>query len=245
MGGDMAESISERCRRRVSALDWRRIRAALDADGYARIPSLLNAAECRSLVALYADDTLFRSRVVMERHRFGRGEYKYFARPLPPLVAALRAALYPRLARVANRWAAALGDGARFPESHARFLARCRASGQERPTPLLLDYSSGDYNRLHQDLYGEVAFPLQLTCMLRRPDVDFCGGEFLLVEQQARTQARGDAIALAHGEAIVFPTRERPVPGRRGFTRAKMRHGVSRIRSGRRTALGIIFHDAR
>ena len=181
----------------------------------------------------------------MERHRFGSGEYKYFARPLPPLVAALRAALYPRLARVANRWAAALGDDERFPDSHARFLARCRASDQERPTPLLLDYASGGYNRLHQDLYGAVAFPLQLTCMLRRPGVDFSGGEFLLVEQQARTQARGDAIALAAGEAIVFPTRVRPVPGPRGFTRAKMRHGVSRVRSGRRTALGIIFHDAR
>jgi len=235
----------ERIRRRVAALDWEGIAAALDREGYARIPRLLAAPERRALLGLYARDELFRKRIDMERHRFGVGEYKYFANPLPPLVAELREALYPRLAPLANRWLDRLGAAGRLPGSLARFRARCRAAGQTRPTPLLLHYEAGGFNHLHQDLYGEVAFPLQLTCLLSQPGRDFTGGEFLLLEQRPRTQSRGEAIALRAGEAIVFPTRERPVPGARGFVRAQLRHGVSRVRSGSRTTLGIIFHDAR
>jgi hypothetical protein len=235
----------EGIRRRVAALDWARIAAALDREGYARIPRLLAAGERRALLDLYARDELFRKRIDMERHRFGVGEYKYFADPLPPLVAELRQALYPRLARLANRWLERLGAAARMPASFAGLRARCRAAGQTRPTPLLLHYQAGGLNHLHQDLYGEVAFPLQVTCLLSRPGRDFRGGEFLLVEQRPRTQARGEAVALRAGEAILFPTRERPVAGARGFVRAQVRHGVSRVRSGSRTALGIIFHDAR
>jgi hypothetical protein len=232
-------------RRRIAALDWAGIAQALDREGYALLPDLVLARERRELIGLYAREEHFRKRVDMQRHRFGVGEYKYFADPLPPLVAHLRAALYPRLAPLANRWLERLGSAERLPGSFARFRARCRAAGQTRPTPLLLHYREGGLNHLHQDLYGEVAFPLQLTCLLSRPGRDFTGGEFLLLEQRVRTQSRGEAIALAAGEAILFPTRERPVPGARGFTRAQLRHGVSRVRSGTRTALGIIFHDAR
>ncbi len=234
-----------RVSRRVAGLDWARVASDLEREGCARIPHLLTAAECKSLTSLYSDEALFRSRVVMERHRFGRGEYKYFGNPLPPLVAQLRRELYPPLAKLANRWQEALGKPERYPSRHARFLAECRAEGQLRPTPLLLRYEKGDYNRLHQDLYGTVAFPLQVGCLLSRPGVDFEGGEFLLVEQSPRMQSRGEAIALERGEAIVFPTRERPVAGKRGFYRAQLRHGMSRLRSGQRTMLGIIFHDAR
>ena len=232
-------------RRRIAALDWAGIAEALDREGYALIPDLVLAQERRELVGLYAREEPFRKRIDMQRHRFGVGEYKYFADPLPPLVAHLRASLYPRLAPLANRWLERLGSAERLPGSFTAFRARCRAAGQTRPTPLLLHYRQGGFNHLHQDLYGEVAFPLQITCLLSRPDRDFTGGEFLLVEQRVRTQSRGEAIALRAGEAILFPTRERPVPGARGFTRAQLRHGVSRVRSGTRTALGIIFHDAR
>jgi hypothetical protein len=241
----MATPIAKRCRRRVAALDWEEIGAALDASGFARIPGFLTDAECRRLSASYSDDARFRARIVMEQHRFGRGEYKYFDYPLPPLVAHLRSALYPRLARIANSWARTLGLPGRYPPSHRRLIAECRASGQSRPTPLLLRYGAGDYNRLHQDLYGKVAFPLQVTCQLSRPGRDFEGGEFLLVEQQPRMQLRAEVIALRQGEAIAFPTQLRPVTGKRGSARARMRHGVSSIRAGTRTTLGIIFHDAR
>lgn len=232
-------------RGRVAAIDWRRVQAELDAQGHARIPDLLAPAECSALAALYAQDALFRSTVSLERFRFGRGEYRYFARPLPPLVEGLRAALYPPLATIANAWQERLGAPQRFEPSLGAFLRRCHAAGQKRPTPLLLHYRAGDFNCLHQDLYGPVAFPLQLTVLLSQRGQDFEGGEFLLVEQRPRQQSRGEAVALERGEAIVFPTRERPVAGSRGFYRAVMRHGVSTLRRGERTTFGIIFHDAR
>ncbi len=221
------------------------IGAALDADGYAVIPRLLRAAECRALAALYDDDGLFRSRVVMSRHGFGRGEYKYFDEPLPALVAALRTALYPPLAGIANRWSAALGDPARYPADHAAFRTRCHRAGQTRPTPLLLRYGEGDYNCLHQDLYGEHVFPLQAAILLAEPGRDFTGGEFVLTEQRPRMQSRAAVVPLRRGDAVVFPVRHRPVQGSRGFYRVTMRHGVSRVLGGRRHMLGVIFHDAR
>jgi hypothetical protein len=231
--------------KRVAAVDWEAAFAALDAHGHARLPGLLRAADCRALASLYADDARFRSTISMERHRFGQGEYRYFGRPLPPLVAALRRALYPPLAGLANRWQSRLGAGEPYPRSHTAFLRRCHQAGQRRPTPLLLRYGPDGFNCLHQDLYGAVAFPLQVAILLSDPDRDFEGGEFLLVEQRPRQQSRGEAIALRRGEAIVFPTRERPVQGTRGIHRATLRHGVSRVRRGQRTTLGIIFHDAK
>lgn len=240
-------TLAERIRRRVAALDWPTLEAGLDVDGYARIPGLLTAAECRSLAGLYGAETRFRTSISLERHGFGQGEYKYFAYPLPALVAALRESLYPQLAAIANRWPALrrAPSPQPFPRSLRGFLARCRAAGQTRPTPLLLRYTTGGYNRLHQDLYGAVAFPLQVACLLSRPVHDFSGGEFLLVEQRARMQSRGEAVALRAGEGIVFATRERPVASARGFSTAHMRHGVSRVHAGERTTLGLIFHDAR
>ncbi len=238
-------TLAERIRRRVAALDWPTLEAGLDAGGTARIPGLLTAAECRSLAGLYGAETRFRTTISLERHGFGQGEYKYFAYPLPPLVAALRESLYPKLAVIANRWLEMRGVPDRLPRSLRGFLARCRAEGQTRPTPLLLRYTAGGYNRLHQDLYGAVAFPLQVACLLSRPVHDFSGGEFLLVEQRARMQSRGEAVALRAGEGIVFATRERPVASARGFSTAHMRHGVSRVHAGERTTLGVIFHDAR
>jgi len=229
---------------RPSGIDWQRVVRELDETGYARIRALLSPPECRELAALYRQPDRFRKRIVMEQHRFGAGEYQYFAYPLPRRVAGLRAALYAGLAPVANAWSARLGSRVRYPDSLDGFLARCREHSQTRPTPLLLHYRAGGYNRLHRDLYGPVAFPLQLTCLLSKPEVDFTGGEFLLLEQRPRMQSRGEAIALAQGEAILFATRERPVPGPRGHSRAQMRHGVSVVRSGERTTLGIIFHDA-
>ena len=217
----------------------------LDERGYARLPGLLKSAECRAIDELYDDRKRFRSHIDMALHRFGEGEYRYFDRPLPPLVEQLRRHLYPPLARVANQWNKRLGRDDRLPTSHSRFLKRCKAHDQLRPTPLLLRYRTGGFNCLHQDLYGDVAFPLQVACLLDRPDEDFTGGEFLLMEQRPRMQTRAEAIRLSRGEGIVFPTRERPVRGTRGFYRAQLRHGVSRIHSGRRTTLGIIFHDAR
>ena len=229
---------------RVAALDWDAIGRALDDVGHAVTPPLLRAEECAALVRMFDDDRRFRSTVDMGRHRFGEGKYRYFAEPLPPLVAELRASFFPRLASIANRWSAALGSDERYPDDLARWLARCAAKGQERPTPLLLRYVAGGFNCLHQDLYGALAFPLQVAIALSRRDADYDGGEFLLVEQRPRAQSRGEAIALERGAAIVFPNRHRPVAGTRGAYRVSVRHGVSRIRRGERLALGIIFHDA-
>ena len=224
--------------------DWPAIEADLDAYGCAVIPGLLPAAGCAALAAGYDDDSAFRSRVVMQRHGFGRGEYRYFAYPLPPVVAGLRRGLYPALAAIANRWHASMGLEARFPDDHEAFLARCHAAGQARPTPLLLRYLPGDYNCLHQDLYGEHVFPLQAAVLLSRPGDDFTGGEFVLTEQRPRMQSRAEVVPLAQGDAVVFAVRHRPVAGARGSYRVTMRHGVSRLRSGRRHMLGVIFHDA-
>ena len=225
-------------------IDWERLSADLDERGSAVIERLFSPRECRSLAALYEQDGLFRSRVVMARHGFGRGEYKYFGYPLPELVAAQRTALYPRLAQIANRWNAMMGIDARFPPQHNAYLKRCHAAGQRRATPLLLRYEQGDYNCLHQDLYGEHVFPLQLTILLSAPERDFTGGEFVMTEQRPRMQSRAEVVPLAQGDAVIFAVNERPVRGTRGAYRVKLRHGVSRVRSGRRTTAGIIFHDA-
>jgi hypothetical protein len=230
---------------RIEDLDWTAIAAALDERGYATAPGLLTSAECKELIALYDDERRFRKRVEMERVRFGVGEYKYFAAPLPPTVQRMRTAFYPRLAPIANRWVTNLHEAQLFPPALDGLLALCREHGQTRPTPLLLRYEAGGYNCLHQDLYGEVAFPLQITCALSRPGSEYSGGEFLLVEQRARSQSRGEAIALEQGEAIIFPNRHRPVRGARGYYRVNVRHGVSRIRRGLRLSLGVIFHDAK
>ena len=217
----------------------------LDADGHAVLPALLTPAECRELAASYDDDARFRSRVVMARHGFGRGEYRYFDYPLPPLVHALRTTLYPPLAGIANRWQEALRRESRFPETHEAFLARCRDAGQSRATPLLLRYGPGDYNCLHQDLYGQHVFPLQVAVLLSQPERDFTGGELVLTEQRPRRQSRASVVPLRQGDAVVFAVSERPVSGARGSYRVVMRHGVSMLRSGRRHTLGVIFHDAR
>jgi uncharacterized protein len=225
-------------------LDPAALAQSLDAVGYATVPGLLAGAECAALAALYDDDSAFRSHVVMQRHGFGRGEYKYLRYPLPPTVARLRQGLYPPLAAIANRWRERLGEAGRFPLSHDAHLAECHAAGQQRPTPLILKYEAGDYNCLHQDLYGEFVFPLQLTVLLSAPGEDFAGGEFVLVEQRPRAQSRAEIVPLARGDAVIFPVRHRPVAGVRGFYRTAMRHGVSRLRRGRRLTLGVIFHDA-
>jgi hypothetical protein len=230
---------------RVAALDWPAIAAALDAHGCATTGPLLTTQECAALAATYDKDPLFRSRIVMARHGFGRGEYKYFAYPLPDDVAALRGAFYPPLATVANRWNGQMGVASRYPDEHAAFLARCHEAGQTKPTPLLLQYGAGDYNCLHQDLYGEHVFPLQVAFLLSRPGHDFTGGEFLLTEQRPRMQSRAEVVPLIQGEAVIFPVHHRPVQGTRGIYRVNMRHGVSRLRTGRRHTLGLIFHDAR
>jgi hypothetical protein len=229
----------------VAALDWTSLEDGLWQWGYATTPVLLWPAECQALVALYADDTRFRSRIDMERYRFGVGDYKYFAEPLPAVVAELREHIYPPLAAVANRWEAALGSRRRYPGDLAGLHALCRRAGQTKPTPLLLHYETGGYNCLHQDLYGEVAFPLQLTIFLSQRGVDHDGGEFLLVEQRPRAQSRGEVIAPAQGTSVIFTTRWRPVAGARGHFRATMRHGVSRVTRGSRYTLGVIFHNAK
>jgi hypothetical protein len=229
---------------RIAALDWQRIASELDAEGWAVLDSMLAPEECRSLIAGYGDDAPFRSRIVMARHGFGRGEYKYFAYPLPGLVADLRSALYPRLSGIASRWNETMGIDVRYPDEHAKFLDRCHRAGQTRPTPLLLRYGTGDYNCLHQDLYGEQVFPLQVAFLLSAPGCDFTGGEFVLTEQRPRMQSRAAVVPLLQGSGVVFAVNNRPVRGARGSYRVKLRHGVSRIRSGHRHALGIIFHDA-
>ncbi|MBU9664722.1 2OG-Fe(II) oxygenase [Burkholderia multivorans] len=229
---------------RVDTLDWHLIDTDLDGYGCAHVPGLLSPDECHALAALYPDDTRYRSRVVMARHGFGRGEYKYFAYPLPTLVDALRTALYRRLAPIANRWNRALGIDTRYPADLPAFLARCHEAGQTRPTPLLLQYGPGDYNCLHQDLYGEHVFPLQVAILLSAPERDFTGGEFVLTEQRPRMQSRAEVVPLAQGDAVVFAVHSRPVQGTRGVYRVNLRHGVSRIRSGHRHTVGIIFHDA-
>ncbi len=230
--------------RRVDALPWAALTAALDARGCAQIDGLLPAPLCERIAAWYADDEAFRSRVVMARHGFGRGEYKYFRYPLPDTVARLRGAFYPHLAPIANRWNAAMGIDVHYPDTHAAYIARCHDAGQRRPTPLLLRYGVDDYNCLHQDLYGEHVFPLQVAVLLSAPGRDFSGGEFVLTEQRPRMQSRPEVVPLMQGDAVVFAVHHRPVQGTRGTYRVNLRHGVSRLRSGSRHALGIIFHDA-
>jgi hypothetical protein len=229
---------------RVARLDWQAIERDLWAFGSTKTLPVLTPEECTSLIALYADEGRFRKHVDMARRRFGEGHYRYFAYPLPPLVQTLRTAAYPPLAAIANRWMQALGLPERYPPTLADFLRVCQAHGQTRPTPLLLRYEIGGYNCLHQDLYGEVAFPLQITCFLSRHPEEYTGGTFLLVEQRPRAQSRGEAIVTDQGEMVIFTTRFRPVAGRRGYSRMTMRHGVSRVTSGRRYTLGVIFHDA-
>ncbi len=229
---------------RIDWVDWQGVGAQLDAQGCARIPALLDPGDCDAIAGLYDRPDGFRSTVTMARHGFGRGEYRYLSYPLPATVAALRGAVYPHLVAIANRWNEAMSIDVRYPEEHARFLARCHEAGQTRPTPLLLRYDKGDYNCLHQDVYGEHVFPLQLVVMLSRPQRDFEGGELVLTEQRPRMQSRVEVLPLQQGDAAVFAVRERPVKGSRGSYRVQMRHGVSRIHAGRRHTLGVIFHDA-
>ena len=241
---DAAPSVAAGAGDRVAGLPWPGIEDELQAHGCALIEGLLTPAECRDMASLYDEDERFRSRVDMQRHGFGRGAYKYFRYPLPALVRELRGAFYRRLAPIANRWHEALRIDARFPAAHETFLARCHAAGQVRPTPLLLSYDGGDYNCLHQDLYGEHVFPLQVAILLSEPGRDFSGGEFVLTEQRPRRQSRVEVVPLARGDAVVFAVHHRPAMGTRGWYRMNLRHGVSRLRSGRRRTLGIIFHDS-
>jgi hypothetical protein len=225
--------------------DLQKLTADLDSYGCSLITSVLTPAQCTELRESYGRDDLFRSRIVMSRHSFGRGEYKYFTYPLPALIQKLRTSLYPALAQIANQWNVTLGIDIRFPETHSEFLDRCHHAGQTKPTPLLLQYEEGDYNCLHQDLYGEHVFPLQVAFLLSQPNQDFTGGEFVLTEQRPRMQSRVEVVPLNQGDAVVFPVHHRPVKGSRGTYRVNMRHGVSRIRSGHRHTLGIIFHDSK
>jgi hypothetical protein len=230
---------------RLAGLDWTSLGSDLDAHGCALIRTVLSVDECAALIDSYANDSLFRSRVVMRKHGFGQGEYKYFAYPLPEIVRSLRTALYPPLAAIANRWNAAMGIEVSYPDTHEAFVERCRDAGQVKPTPLLLRYEAGDYNCLHQDVYGEHVFPLQVALLLSQPERDFTGGEFVLTEQRPRMQSRVEVVPLDRGAGVIFPVRQRPVQGARGTYRVNLRHGVSRVRSGHRATLGIIFHEAR
>jgi hypothetical protein len=230
---------------KLDRIDWPRFADDLSARGSAVIERILSPEDCEALAALYPDDTRFRSRVIMARHGFGKGEYKYFAYPLPPVIAGLRTALYPRLAPIANAWNESMGLATRYPARHEDFLALCHEAGQKRPTPLLLRYEEGDFNCLHQDLYGELAFPLQATILLSAPARDFTGGEFVITEQRPRMQSRAEVVPLAQGDMVVFAVHHRPVAGTRGAYRVNLRHGVSRLRSGRRHTVGLIFHDAK
>ena len=230
---------------RVAAYDWRALTNELDSFGCAILPKLLSPDECRGISGLYSDESRFRSRVIMARHGFGKGEYRYFKYPLPDLLGGLRTALYPHLARVANAWNAHMGIDELYPERHASFLKQCQDAGQARPTPLLLQYVPGDFNCLHQDLYGDLAFPIQVAILLSEPDKDFTGGEFALTEQRPRMQSRVEVVPLRQGDAVAFAVHNRPVQGAKGNYRVNLRHGVSRVRSGMRHTVGIIFHDAR
>ena len=241
----LARTATPTIARRVDSLDWARIAAELDERGCAATGAVLTPEECAQLRGSYDHDGAFRSRVIMARHGFGRGEYKYFTYTLPAAVGGLRTAVDPHLAPLANRWEKALGRAANYPDDHKAYLARCHDAGQRRPTPLLLKYGAGDYNCLHQDLYGELVFPLQLTVLLSRPGDDFTGGEFVLTEQRPRMQSRAEVVPLAAGEAVIFAVNHRPVQGTRGVYRVALRHGVSRVRSGERFTLGVIFHDAK
>ncbi len=239
-GANTEQSSAER----VKGFDWEAVSDSLDARGSAMLKGLISRDECRSLAKLYSDEDRFRSRVVMGKHGFGRGEYKYFSYPLPEIVASLRTALYARLAQIANRWNAAMRIDVRYPDALGEFLARCHAAGQVRPTPLLLQYEADDYNCLHQDLYGEHVFPLQVAILLSEPERDFTGGEFIITEQRPRMQSRPEVVPLGQGDAAVFAVHHRPVAGARGVYRVNLRHGVSRVRTGRRYTVGVIFHDA-
>jgi uncharacterized protein len=230
---------------RIGAIDWQRVAKRLNEDGFATTDALLDPKQCAEIAALYEEERRFRKRIVMAQHNFGEGEYKYFAYPLPKIVQSLRERFYPRLAEIANGWARALGEKQSFPRSLSDYLARCHAGGQNRPTPLVLKYAAGGYNCLHQDLYGDLVFPFQLTVLLSSPSCDFEGGEFLLTEQRPRMQSRGMVVPLSQGEAVIFPVRYRPIAGKRGYYRVAMRHGVSTICKGRRLTLGVIFHDAK
>jgi uncharacterized protein len=236
----MAKNVAER----IEVVDWDRVSQDLNAQGSAIVERLLSPNECESIASLYPRDDIFRSHIVMGRHGFGRGEYKYFNYPLPGLIENLRTAVYPRLAPIANEWNAAMSIDVRFPESHAEFIVRCHEAGQVRPTPLLLQYKTDDYNCLHQDLYGEHVFPLQFAILLSEPERDFTGGEFVMTEQRPRMQSRPIVVPLRQGDGVVFAVHYRPVKGARGVYRVNLRHGVSRIRSGHRSTVGIIFHDA-
>jgi len=228
----------------IESLDWGTVVTGLDTHGNAVIGPILAPHQCETLIALYDTEGIFRSRTVMARHGYGRGEYQYFSYPLPQLVESMRTALYPQLALIANRWNEAMNIDVRFPPQHEALLERCHAAGQKKPTPLVLKYGPGDYNCMHQDLYGEHVFPLQVAFLLSRPAADFTGGEFVLTEQRPRMQSRVEVVALAQGQGVIFPVRHRPVQGTRGMHRVNMRHGVSRLHSGSRHTLGIIFHDA-
>jgi len=227
------------------SIDWTQVSTQLDAYGWAQIERILSADDCRELAALYDDDSRFRSHIIMARHGFGRGEYKYFSYPLPERLAELRTSLYAQLAPIANRWNASMGVDVRYPAEHADFIARCHQAGQTRPTPLLLRYGTDDYNCLHQDLYGEHVFPLQVAFLLSEPGQDFAGGEFVLTEQRPRMQSRAEVVPLRRGDGVIFAVHHRPVQGTRGVYRVNLRHGVSRVRSGHRHTVGIIFHDAK
>jgi len=240
----LAASATRSIADRVESFDWQGISRSMDERGSAIVDRLLSPDECRSLAALYTEEDRFRSRVVMERHGFGRGEYKYFAYPLPNIMSRLRSAFYSRLVPTANCWNGAMGIAVRYPEKHADFLARCHAAGQVRPTPLLLKYGADDYNCLHQDLYGAHVFPLQVAILLSEPGTDFTGGEFVVTEQRPRMQSRPEVIPLCQGDAVIFAVQHRPVQGKRGVYRVNLRHGVSRVRSGTRLTAGLIFHDA-
>jgi hypothetical protein len=237
-------SSEEQAVSRVDAFDWRCVEKELDDQGSALLPEILTPEECQALAGLYTEDGLFRSRVVMGQHGFGRGEYKYFSYPLPDVIQGLRTTLYPRLAPVADRWNVAMGIDVRYPQQHHEFIERCHHAGQFRPTPLLLQYGEGDYNCLHQDLYGEHVFPIQVAILLSEHAKDFTGGEFVLTEQRPRMQSRPEVVPLRQGDAVAFAVHHRPVQGTRGTYRVNLRHGVSRLRSGRRHTAGIIFHDA-
>ena len=239
-----SSAIGDTISSRIDAVDWARVRVDLDAHGYAMLEAMLHAEECESIAGLYDSDERFRSHIVMAHHGFGRGEYKYFSYPLPGIITDLRTSIYPRLVPIANRWNEAMGIATRYPPAHEQFLARCHGAGQRRPTPLLLRYGKDDFNALHQDLYGEEFFPFQAAFLLAKPTRDFTGGEFVLTEQRPRMQSKAEVVPLSQGDAVIFAVQHRPVQGKRATYRVNLRHGVSRVRSGHRHTVGVIFHDA-